>query len=64
MSACREADMRNLFKGVIPAAVVAVSFALVVLILGVVALIRCPATDIPEVIRAFGAWLHVSVRVG
>jgi hypothetical protein len=56
--------MRNLFKGVIPAAVVAVSFALVVLILGVVALIRCPATDIPEVIRAFGAWLHVSVRVG
>ena len=53
--------MRNLFKGVRPVTAMAVSFALVVLILGLVALIRCPATEIPEVIRAFGAWLHVSV---
>jgi hypothetical protein len=42
----------------------AVSFTLIVLILGLVAPIRCQAPDIPEVTRAFGAWLHVSVCVG
>jgi hypothetical protein len=35
-----------------------------VLILGLVALICCPAADILEMIRAFGAWLHGSVHVG
>jgi hypothetical protein len=55
--------MRNLSKGVDHATVATMSFALVVLILGLVALIRCPAGDIPEVIRAFGAWLHVYVRI-
>jgi hypothetical protein len=56
--------MRNRFRGVKYATVTAVTFALVVLVLGLVALIRCPAADIPAVIRAFGAWLQVSVRVG
>lgn len=37
--------------------------ALVVLILGLVAIIRCPAGEIPQLIGAFGAWLHISIQV-
>ena len=52
-------------KGAKYATVMTASFALMMVALGlVVALVRCPAADIPEVIRAFGAWVHVSVRIG
>ncbi len=56
--------MRNLVKGAKYAMVPAVSFALVLALSLLVALVRCPAAEIPEVIRAFGAWVHVSVRIG
>jgi hypothetical protein len=45
------------------AVAIAMSFALVLLVLGLVALIRCPAEDIPAVIQAFGSWLKISVHV-
>jgi hypothetical protein len=54
--------MRNLFKNVNLAAAAVITFSLVLLVLGLVALIRCPATDIPDVIRAFGTWVHISLR--
>jgi hypothetical protein len=38
-----------------------VSFAVVVLVLGLVALLRCPETDIAAVIQAFGSWLQVHI---
>lgn len=40
-----------------------VAVALVLLALGLVALLRCSPAHIPEVIRAFGSWLHVDVRI-
>jgi hypothetical protein len=45
------------------AAIAAIVFALVLLILGLVALTRCPAGDIPAVVHAFGSWLHVAFDV-
>ncbi len=55
--------MPNPCNGANAATMAAISFALVLLILGLVALTRCPAEDIPEVIRAFGAWLRVAIDV-
>lgn len=45
------------------AVVIAVSFAMVMLVIALVAIIRCPAADIPAVIRAFGSWVRVSVSI-
>jgi hypothetical protein len=45
------------------AMVVAGIFALVILVLDLVAIIRCPAAEIPQVLQALGSWLHVSIRV-
>jgi hypothetical protein len=53
--------MVSSLKNGLTAAVVAL--ALVVLALGLVALIRCPAQDIPSVIRAFGSWLRISITI-
>jgi len=53
--------MRNSVKS--GTVVIAVSFAMVILVIALVAIIRCPATDIPAVIRALGSWLHVSVSI-
>jgi len=46
-----------------PATVVAGIFALVILVLGLVAIIRGPAAEIPQVLQAFGSWLRISIRV-
>jgi hypothetical protein len=35
----------------------------VVLTLGLVAIIRRPAGEIPQVVQAFGAWLRISIQV-
>jgi hypothetical protein len=45
-----------------PTAAVVV-LALLILVLGLVALIRCPAQDIPALIQAFGSWLRISIQV-
>jgi hypothetical protein len=42
---------------------VALAVLLVILVLGIVALIRCPAEEIPELIRYLGTWIHVSVTL-
>jgi hypothetical protein len=54
-------EMRNSVKS--GSLVIAVSFAVVVLVIALVALIRCPAADIPAVIRAFGSWLRISIPI-
>jgi hypothetical protein len=38
-------------------------WAFVVLIVALAILWRIPPDEVPEVIRAFGAWLHVSVCI-
>jgi len=57
----REREMRNSVKN--GAAVIGVSLAVVVLAIALVALIRCPAVDIPAVIQAFGSWLRISISI-
>jgi hypothetical protein len=57
----REREMRNSVKN--GAVVIGVSFAVVVLVIALVALIRCPAVDIPAVIQAFGSWLRISISI-
>jgi hypothetical protein len=32
-------------------------------ILGLVALARCPADQIPELVRALGTWWHIGLRL-
>lgn len=41
----------------------ALAFALVILVLGLVALIRCPAQEIAAVVQAFGSWLRISIQI-
>ena len=41
----------------------ALALVLVILVLGLVALIRCPAQEIPAAIQAFGSWLRISIQI-
>lgn len=34
-----------------------------ILVLGLVALIRCPAQDIPALVQAFGSWIPFQVQI-
>jgi hypothetical protein len=40
-----------------------VALAPLILVLGLVALIRCHAQDIPAVIQALGSWLRISIHI-
>jgi hypothetical protein len=41
----------------------AIAFAIVVLVLGIIAFTRCPADEIVAMIRAIGSWLHVRIEL-
>jgi len=45
----------------IATAVVAV--ALTIMVLGAIALFKCPSQEIPAAIEAFGSWLRISIKV-
>ena len=34
-----------------------------VLVLGLVALIKCPAQEIPALVQAFGSWIPIRIQV-
>jgi hypothetical protein len=38
-------------------------FGMLLLILGLVALIRCPVASIPDLVRALSTWWHISLRL-
>jgi hypothetical protein len=38
------------------------AFAVILTVLGLVAIIRCPASSVPEVVRALGTWWHLNVK--
>jgi len=53
--------MHTFFKS--GALAVAVFALVVLLVIALVAITRCRPADIPAIIRAFGSWVHVSIRI-